>query len=167
MGTAAAGSTQFVAGGLPSSTHFDFRVRAANASGNSAFSNIAGASTDATPGPCVASGGAICINDSRFRVDVDFRTSTGPGTAVGVPLDFAPDSGVLYFFSPSNLEMLIKVLNACPLNDRYWVFFAATTNVEFTLTVTDTQSGKTKVYFNPLNNAAAPVQDTSAFATCP
>jgi hypothetical protein len=63
--------------------------------------------------------------------------------------------------------MLVKVLNACGLNQRYWVFYAATTNVEFTLTVTDTQTGKTKVYFNPINTPAPPVQDTSAFATCP
>jgi len=63
--------------------------------------------------------------------------------------------------------MLLKVLNACGFNQRYWVFYAATTNVEFTLTVTDTQSGKVKVYFNPLDSPAAPIQDVSAFATCP
>jgi hypothetical protein len=47
------------------------------------------------------------------------------------------------------------------------VFFAATTNVELHLTVTDTQTGKIKTYFNPLGTAAPPIQDTSAFATCP
>jgi hypothetical protein len=41
----------------------------------------------------------------------------------------------------NNLEMLIKVLDACAFNNRYWVFFSAGTNVEFTLTVTDTRSG--------------------------
>jgi hypothetical protein len=39
--------------------------------------------------------------------------------------------------------------------------------VELIVTVTDTQTGKTKVYFNPLGTAALPVQDTNAFATCP
>jgi hypothetical protein len=33
--------------------------------------------------------------------------------------------------------------------------------------VADTQSNKVKVYFNPLDQAAAPLQDTDAFATCP
>ena len=77
------------------------------------------------------------------------------------------DSAVLWFFNASNLEMLIKVLNACQVNNRYWVFFAATTNVELHLTVTDTQTGQVRTYFNPLDKAALPVQDTSAFATCP
>jgi plastocyanin len=167
IGTAPANSTEFVAGGLPQATHFDFRVRASNSAGSSAYSNLAGASTDATPGPCVETGGAICVNNDRFRVDVGWRSAADDGVGTGVPLAFAPDSGVIYFFSESNLEMLIKILNACPLNNRYWVFYAATTNVEFKLTVTDTQSGKTKVYFNPLNNPAPPIQDTSAFATCP
>jgi hypothetical protein len=65
--------------------------------------------------------------------------------------------------------MLVKVLNACipALGNHYWVFFAATTNVQFTLTVTDTETGQMKMYSNPLNQAALPVQDTNAFATCP
>jgi hypothetical protein len=86
-----------------------------------------------------------------------------------VPLPSAPDSGLFYFFGPANIEMLIKVLNACvpELGNRFWVFYAATTNVELTLTVTDTQTGRVKVYFNPLNQTAVPVQDVNAFATCP
>ena len=85
-----------------------------------------------------------------------------------VPLPSAPDSGLFYFFAPSNIEMLIKVLNACvPPFNRYWVFFAATTNVEFGVVVTDTQNGKTRAYYNPLNRTAPPVQDVDAFATCP
>ena len=64
--------------------------------------------------------------------------------------------------------MLIKVLNACTFSTpRYWVFYAATTNVQLVVTVTDSQTGKVKVYFNPLNTTAAPVQDVDAFATCP
>jgi hypothetical protein len=40
-------------------------------------------------------------------------------------------------------------------------------NVEFGVVVTDTQNGKTRAYYNPLNRAALPVQDLDAFATCP
>ena len=89
--------------------------------------------------------------------------------ATAIPLEFAPESGLFYFSSPSNIEMLVKVLNACSpvLGNKYWVFYAATTNVEFTMTVIDTQTGAVKVYHNPLNTPAVPVQDTSAFSTCP
>jgi hypothetical protein len=46
------------------------------------------------------------------------------------------------------------------------VFFAATTNVDSTLTVTDTVSGVSKSYNNLLGRAALPVQDTFTFQTC-
>jgi hypothetical protein len=46
------------------------------------------------------------------------------------------------------------------------VFFAATTNVGFDLTVTDTRTGRQRTYANASGTAAAPVQDTAAFA-CP
>jgi hypothetical protein len=116
----------------------------------------------------VASATVLCVNNNRFAVRVAWRTASDSGNGQVVPLPSAPDSGLFYFFSSSNIEMLIKVLNGCVFSTpRYWVFFAATTDVELIVTVTDTQTGKVKVYFNPLGTAALPVQDTNAFATCP
>jgi hypothetical protein len=47
------------------------------------------------------------------------------------------------------------------------VFSAATTNVQYTLTVTDTVTGQVKTYQNQAGQAAAALADTNAFATCP
>jgi hypothetical protein len=63
---------------------------------------------------------------------------------------------------------MVKVLDACPTTvPRFWVFFGGTTNVEFTVTVVDTETGAVKVYFNPQGHLADSVADVSAFATCP
>ncbi|HEY6322518.1 MAG TPA: hypothetical protein VJA16_13265 [Thermoanaerobaculia bacterium] len=62
--------------------------------------------------------------------------------------------------------MLIKIIDGCSLDSHFWVFFAATTNVGFTVTVTDTQTSHQAVYTNADKHAAPPVQDTSAL-TCP
>jgi hypothetical protein len=64
--------------------------------------------------------------------------------------------------------VLIKVLDACvsPF-DRFWVFAAGLTNVEVSLTVTDTDSGERRHYRNLPGRAFIPIQDTDAFATCP
>ncbi len=117
--------------------------------------------------PCVDSANVLCLNFGRFRTELRFRQpddQEGLGTDSGLRTD---DSATLWFFNADNLEMLVKVLDACIVNNHYWVFFAATTNVEFAMTVTDTQAGKVRTYFNPLNRPAPPIQDTSAFATCP
>jgi len=155
--------------GLDAGSLSIFRVRATGSNGTvSAYSPEAAAATLADPGPCVAGDNVLCVNNNRFRVAVAWSTGTGTGQGSVVPLPSAPDSGLFYFFAPSNIEMLIKVLNACvPPYNHYWVFFAATTNVEFGVVVTDTQNGKTRAYYNPLNRSAPPVQDVDAFATCP
>jgi hypothetical protein len=72
--------------------------------------------------------------------------------------------GVFWFFSADNLEMLVKVIDGCALNGKYWVFYTAGTNVGLTVTVTDTLLGGSVTYQNPDLTPAAPVQDTSALS---
>lgn len=152
----------------PSSFHL-FRVRALGSGGTaSPFSNVAGAATLGEIAACVDGPTVLCLNEDRFRVEVDWRIPDGTsGEGQAIPLAVAPDSGLLYFFQVTNIEMLVKALNACGVNGRYWVFFAATTNVEFAVVVTDTETGASRAYYNPLGRPAPPVQDTNAFATCP
>ena len=116
---------------------------------------------------CAASDTQLCLDAGRFSVSVGWRNQQGQ-TGVGhvLPTD-SEDSGMFWFFSDDNWELLVKVLNGCTVNNHYWVFFAATTDQEFTVTVTDISAGKVVQYTNPLKNPADAVTDTSAFATCP
>jgi hypothetical protein len=107
----------------------------------------------------------MCLNNGRFRVTTSWRTTTGSGFGQAVML--TSDSGYFWFFSSSNVEMIVKALDGCGLNSRFWVFAGGLTNVEVILTVTDTHNGTVKTYVNPMNTAFQPIQDTSAFATCP
>ena len=94
-------------------------------------------------------------------------TSFGVANAISVPLG-SNDSGVFWFFNPANFEVLIKVINACGFNNRYWVFMAATTNVGFTVNVRDQVTGITYTRTNPLGtNTITDLTDTNALATCP
>lgn len=143
-----------------------FRVSAQNADG-ATVSDADAVNANVAPFPCSESATNLCLNGDRYYVDTFFRTPSGAGQAGAVPIPSAPDSGVFHFFSPSNLEMLVKVLNGCGSNARYWVFYAATTNVELAVRVSDSHTGRVRTYYNPQNRPAPPVQDTSAFATCP
>jgi hypothetical protein len=152
--------------GLAPSTTYFFRIRAHNASGFSSYSNEASATTSASTSTCVPSATAMCLNQNRFRVEAAYRTGSGlSGQAHVVKL--TDDSGYLWFFSSTNIEVVVKVLNGCAVNNRYWVFAGGLTNVEVQLIVTDTQTGLQARYTNPLNTAFQPIQDTSALATCP
>ena len=122
-------------------------------------------------GPCVPSANTLCIDDQpgdkRFQIQATVSTVEGGGVhgpASDIPLSGLGISqgGILWFFAATNPEMLIKVINGCGLGGHYWVFFAALTNVGFSVTVTDTQTGHFKTYTNADSTTAAPVQDTSA-----
>jgi hypothetical protein len=120
------------------------------------------------PGACTANATTLCLNNGRFRVQATYTTATGQsGPGMAVPQ--TSDTGLFWFFSANNIEVIIKVLNACTFaaGPRYWVFAGGLTNVQVVLTVTDASNGTTRIYTNPQNTAFAPVQDTDAFATCP
>ncbi len=115
---------------------------------------------------CQPSETRLCLNQGRFRVEVfwrDFKDNTGTGQVVLG----SEDSGLFWFFAPDNWEMLVKVLDGCGVNDHFWVFAAATTNVEYTLQVTDTATGEVREYTNRLGISSPAITDTGAFATCP
>jgi len=115
--------------------------------------------------PCSDDDSTLCAAGGRFRVRVTWRTGqglTGPGHAVKLNAN----SGAFWFFSSDNTEMLVKVLDACAPFNSFWVFYAATTNVGFSVEVTDTRSGLVKTYSNPYGLAAPSINDTGTFATC-
>jgi hypothetical protein len=147
-------------------TTYLFRVRAVNGAGNSAYSNVASATTLTSDGPCVASPNAMCLNSDRFRVQALFLTGAGQGGEARM-VKLTADSGYSWFFDSDNIEGVIKVLNGCGVNSRYWVFAAGLTNVKVLLTVTDSATASTTTYFNPQGVPFQPLQDTGAFSTCP
>jgi streptogramin lyase len=118
------------------------------------------------PTACVTDPTTLCLNNGRFRVTADWRTRDG-STGQGRGVSLTPDSGYFWFFDAANVEVVVKVLNGCGSNSRYWTFAGGLTDVNVTLTVTDTQTGVIKAYTNPQGTPFQPIQDTSAFATCP
>jgi hypothetical protein len=118
-----------------------------------------------TPGGCVGSDTRLCLAGNRFRVETHWWTATGEGEGHAVGL--TADTGTFWFFNSANVEAVVKVLDGCGFNQRFWVFAGGLTNVRVRLTVTDTRTGAVKIYNNPQGTAFSPVQDTSAFAACP
>ena len=145
---------------------YNVSLTATNASGSNTTQKSITVSAGG-PIPCVADEHTLCLNNGRFAVKAHWTkpdTSSGDGTAI--PL--TGDSGYFWFFDPSNIELITKVLNGCALDNAYWVFAAGLTNVGVDLQITDSQTGIQYEKQNPVGTAYAPVQDTHAFPTsCP
>ena len=138
-------------------------------------SNSSGSTTTSMSVTVAAGGGLVCSPDAttlclgggRFMVQMHWtKTDGSSGGGNGVKL--TDDSGYFWFFDPSNIESVIKVLSGCAIDNAYWVFAAGLTNVQVDLTVTDTQTGAVYENRNPQGAPFVPIQSTTAFPTsCP
>ncbi|MCA1579783.1 MAG: hypothetical protein LC796_00015 [Acidobacteria bacterium] len=137
--------------------------------------NFAPATTVPQSGPAIialATDESLSMLSNRFRLTL---VATNPRTgaiAVGSPVPLGNGAG--YFSLPDLTgdrffpEVMVKMVDASgspALGGTFWVFHSPLTDVQYTLTITDSVRGRTKSY----NNAAsAPGQlcggvDTSAF----
>ncbi len=135
-----------------------------------AFAGLLLASTSSAAAQCTESDTVRCLQDGRFAVEVAWKdpdAQEGAGHVVDTGQVDSDDSALFWFFTETNWELLVKILDGCNLNERFWVFSAATTDVEYTLTITDTEADETRTWKNPLGQRSDAVTDTAAFATCP
>jgi ELWxxDGT repeat protein len=143
-----------------------FRLRAGNAGVLSAPSNEVSVTVG---GFCHPSEHELCLGDGRFRVVVNWRNQHAPpgevntGSGQAVPAgDGVDDSGYFWFFTPDNLELVVKVLDGTSVNGHFWVFWGALSDVEYTIHVEDTASSETRDYHNPPGQICGGA-DTAAF----
>jgi ELWxxDGT repeat protein len=103
----------------------------------------------------------LCLLDERFQVEarwLDPQGNSGAGQAVAL----TADTGTFWFFSPDNVEVVAKMIDGRLLDDSFWFFYGALSDVEYWLTVTDTTTGAARRYHN-LPGQLASVGDTAAF----
>jgi hypothetical protein len=110
---------------------------------------------------CAAPHLGLCLAQSRFRVEVSWRDHQG-NTGEGHAVPLQDDTGAFWFFSPSNVELLVKVLDGRSLNGHFWVFYGSLSDVEYEIRVTDTQTGDVRRYHNPAGTLASHA-DVQAF----
>ena len=114
-------------------------------------------------GSCIADSYTLCLQDSRFRVGVNWWAAGGQSGTAKVARVGTNDSGLFWFFNPDNWEVLIKVLDGCALNGHVWVFGASTTDLGYSIKVTDTVTGAVSDYGNDPGKRAAAITDGTAF----
>ena len=111
---------------------------------------------------CLENSTTSCLQDGRFQLSAFAIRPNGKRVQAKIKEALiGDDASLFYFFEFDNVELLVKVLNGCWSNGKYWVFGSAGTDLKYTVTVKDLPKGREKTYrrhrYNPLIN------DTNAF----
>lgn len=106
------------------------------------------------PGPNV-----LCLLGGRFQLTVSWsnpgNNTSGQGGAVPLGSDI---TGAFYFTDRGNLELLAKIID---FGNRIAVFYGTLSDLAYTITVTDTQTGKVKTYTNAAGHFCGGLDNTA------
>ncbi len=100
-------------------------------------------------GTCVADADTLCLHDRRYRVEVDWRNYFNGETGRGRPAQLSKESGGFSIGDPANIELVVKALD---FGDRLLFFWGALSDLEYAITLTNTETGVTETYRNAGGN---------------
>ena len=113
--------------------------------------------------PATVTAAIARLRDGRFELNATWRTAAGETGPARLVQETSEDSALFYFFSRGNWELMVKVLDGCAINGHFWVFAAASTDVEYDVTVTDLATTRTFSFGNEAGVPAAAVGRIDAF----
>jgi len=118
-----------------------------------------------TSGSCLPDEKTLCLASGRFAVTAQWTTLQHSGD--GHPLSLTDTSGAFWFFDSDNVEVTVKIVDACSFNPpAFWLFASGGTNVRVDLAVTDMRRNVTQHYINPLATPFPFMFDALSFS-CP
>ena len=96
---------------------------------------------------CLESSRVSCLQDGRFKVRAYYDHEENQNRSARIRDALVGDAASLfYFFTFDNPELMVKVVDGCALNGRYWVFGSAATDLDYRVTVEDKATGREKRY---------------------
>ena len=113
------------------------------------------------PSACVPTATELCLNNG-LRTSVDWEAAPMAFQPAGVA-SISADIGYFVFDDRRYPEVVVWVLDACAINNSYWVFSTGLSDRRYDLNITDTGSGALQTYANAAGSFST-FTDTTAFA---
>lgn len=115
---------------------------------------------------CTPSSTRLCLLGGQFSATLRWNDGGPAGLRDAFVAGPKTDaSGLFYFFGadPDNWEILVKLIDGCLTNGRYWVLVSASTGFQWQLTVVNENNGATRTFSHPLDGNASGIADFNAF----
>lgn len=125
-------------------------------------------------GEILAIGSLFCLAgdqmllNGRFVVSVNFQNLSGQ-TGIAFGCQMTRSAGYFFFFDRGNVEIPLKMLNACFGGNpaSHWVFAAGLTNFGVEISIFDLATGVRKSYLNPTGRTFVSIIDQQTPFPCP
>jgi sugar lactone lactonase YvrE len=109
---------------------------------------------------------SLCLLNGRFRVTLHARDQRSGREGDGVPL--AGTSDLFGYFSlpaltgdPNNAEVFLKILDGRTINGKFWVFYGGLTDLEYTITAIDNETGARVTFVHPAGSKCGDFNTTA------
>lgn len=107
----------------------------------------------------------LYLLDGRFRVTVDWENHHDPALrrGVGQSVTGTNGSGYFWFFEPTSLDLVVKMIDAREFDGHFWVFYGGLSDVKYSIQIEDLVTGETWQRVNPKGSICGG-SDTAAFS---
>ena len=95
-------------------------------------------------------GEILNLHNDKFKGEIDWSipgNGTGRGT-VGVQTE---TSGAFWFLDQSDFNVYLQIIDGRTINGHYWLAYTSLTGADYTMTLTNNETGLQRRYHNPLN----------------
>ncbi len=102
----------------------------------------------------------LCLLHGRFEVRVVWRPPVGPG-GFAKAVSIGDGTGIFRFADPSSAEIGLRMFDSRAANGHFSFFSGAVSNFGYSIFVTDTVTGESRVYTNPAGEFRSFADDTA------
>lgn len=104
----------------------------------------------------------LLLHGGRIETRAAWRAPAGQAAAAQ-PILLEGGSGAFWFRRPDNLEIGVKVVDGRAVNQRFWAFQTALSNLEREVTVTDLVTGRSRSWLDAAGRFAAHADTATLF----
>lgn len=94
---------------------------------------------------CVKGPETLCLLKGRFQVRILWRPPGGSGNFARA-VSVGDSGGYFWFFNNANAELAVRMVDGRSANGHFWFYSGALTSLEYSIFVTDSTTGATRVY---------------------
>ncbi len=106
----------------------------------------------AISGSCVPNETTLCLFGNRFQVTSQYETYGSSTFVSATATPFSDNTGFFTTVTPGNVDVVVKMVNFCSLNNSWSAYIGGTTDLGVRINITDTLTGSTYNATNSLGN---------------